>query len=290
MEYHICEYGCGRKAIKQFPSNSKWCCSEHYLSCPGVIKLRENNNLKKYGVKNPQQIKEVQEKTRKTCEEKYGGVGYAGKCGLKSRQTTKDLFGFEHATSAPIIKKKRINTFIEKYGVKNPSLIKEVKEKKKETCMKNFGVEHPMYDESVKSKLRETTFKNHGVEWGGQTKKSRDINRERMLNGGAILANQGITNPSKPQVELWNICQEIFPLAIINYPCIWTNKSIDIAIPHLAVAIEYDGSYWHKGKEEEDMIRQQQIEEQGWNVIRYVDKIPTKKRLLKDVNKILRSR
>jgi len=43
---------------------------------------------------------------------------------------------------------------------------------------------------------------------------------------------------------------------------------VDFAIPSLKIAIEVDGSYWHKNTEKDD-IRQQDIEEQGWTVIRF---------------------
>lgn len=36
-EIHLCDYGCGRKAIKKF-GNGKWCCSETYKSCPEITK------------------------------------------------------------------------------------------------------------------------------------------------------------------------------------------------------------------------------------------------------------
>jgi hypothetical protein len=37
MEKHICEFGCGREAIKQFEHNKKWCCSEKAHVCPAII-------------------------------------------------------------------------------------------------------------------------------------------------------------------------------------------------------------------------------------------------------------
>jgi len=35
-ETHICDYGCGRPAIKQF-ANGRWCCSERANLCPAAI-------------------------------------------------------------------------------------------------------------------------------------------------------------------------------------------------------------------------------------------------------------
>lgn len=117
----------------------------------------------------------------------------------------------------------------------------------------------------------------------GQSKNSefREIRRQYMINGGAAYCNQFIKNPSKPQKELFNlVCEVISKLVIMNYQCL--NFSIDIAIPDMKIAIEYDGSYWHQDPKA-DARRQLKIEEQGWNVIRYVDRIPTRKELAKIV-------
>lgn len=41
MTIEICDFGCGRPAIKMFKSSGKKCCSEFTAQCPSV---RENNN------------------------------------------------------------------------------------------------------------------------------------------------------------------------------------------------------------------------------------------------------
>ena len=107
--------------------------------------------------------------------------------------------------------------------------------------------------------------------------------REYMLNGGAAIASAGIKNPSKPQVEIFEMIKNLGYNTKLNHPCL--NYSIDIAIPDLKIAIEYDGSYWHQDKEK-DRIRQENIEKEGWKVIRYVDYIPTLDELKNKLTKI----
>lgn len=96
--------------------------------------------------------------------------------------------------------------------------------------------------------------------------------REYMLNGGAAYCNQFIKNPSKPQIELFEMVQKIMPYCYLNYPC--GRYSIDIAIPDLNFAIEYDGEYWHQNKDY-DLKRQKEIEEDGWKFIRFYNKLPS---------------
>ena len=107
-----------------------------------------------------------------------------------------------------------------------------------------------------------------------------------MKNGGAAHALSFSKNPSKPQVELFKLVQGLCPYPVMNYPC--SNFSIDIAIPQLGIAIEYDGSYWHQNKNY-DRMRQTLLEKQGWTFIRYVDYLPTKHELRKDIQRILES-
>jgi len=102
-----------------------------------------------------------------------------------------------------------------------------------------------------------------------------------MTKWKAAWMNTFIKNPSKPQVEIFDLVYDICNgYAVLNYPLL--NYSIDIAIPHLMVAIEYDGSYWHQNLEK-DIKRQTEIEKQGWTVIRYKDYIPDKDDLLNDI-------
>lgn len=93
---------------------------------------------------------------------------------------------------------------------------------------------------------------------------------------------------SKPQRELFGIVQEICPYPVLEYLCVMTNSCIDIAIPSLSIAIEYDGSYWHQGREEEDEARQERLECMGWSFIRYIDIVPPKEKILDDINKTLK--
>ena len=90
--------------------------------------------------------------------------------------------------------------------------------------------------------------------------------------------------PSKPQLQLFKIVKVFFPDAILEMLC--NNFYIDIAIPEIKVAIEYDGSYWHQDKEQ-DKVRQRKLEGEGWKFVRYVDKIPSEKQLIQDVSKVV---
>ncbi len=137
------------------------------------------------------------------------------------------------------------------------------------------------------NKKKQSLIKSHkNPNSGYNTKEYRKFRSDFMKDGGSSHCHKFITNPSKPQVALFKLCQELLPYPILNYPCL--NYSIDIAIPKLNIAIEYDGSYWHQDKEY-DKKRQTQIEDEGWKFIRYEDYIPYKHELLETTNEVLKN-
>lgn len=175
-----------------------------------------------------------------------------------------------------------VNKCYRKYcSLKCSSNSKEIKEKKKETNLEKYGVEHPSQNEEVKEKMKQTMIDRYGVENYLQTEE----HKLKMRNGHAAYMNSFIKNPSKPQVELFNLIKEIYSDAELNYQIL--NYSVDIVIPELKICFEYDGSYWHQGKEESDKKRQKEIELLGWRFIRYMDRIPLIEELTNDINNII---
>lgn len=239
-------------------------------------------NLQRFGVEHVSQNREIQEKINNTMFNRYGGHSSKSKK-VKEKQKATNIKNF--GSSCPLQHKdviiKTVKTNIVKFGCSHPFQNKDIQEKYKQTCLENFGVDHPVKSEKIKNKIVQTNIKKYGVSHLSQTKERVDY----MKNGGAAHCNQFIRNPSRPQTELFELCQSILPYPVMNYPCM--NKSIDIAIPCLSIAIEYDGSYWHQDIKS-DNDRQDILEIEGWNFLRYIDKVPTKEELLLDINNLLK--
>jgi len=133
----------------------------------------------------------------------------------------------------------------------------------------------PKYVENKSKKMKEFFQTNEG-------KEAIEKQRQKMKNGLAAYANSFITNPSKPQVELYEMVKSLYPSAEIGYPIYEFNKNVDICIPEHLLVIEYDGSWWHQD-EESDKKRQEQIESLGYNFLRYRDHLPTLPELKKRI-------
>lgn len=163
---------------------------------------------------------------------------------------------------------------------------KHSEETKRKMSLSKLGEKNPNYRKylSIATRLRrskaqkgrkhseETKLKIANSKKGKKRPKwIRKMLSEQMLNGGAIKALNGIKNPSKPQVQLFNFIKKTYPDAILNYPIqIRKDKgySLDVAIPKLKIDYEFDGSYWHKGREVRDFFRDENLLENGWCVVR----------------------
>jgi G:T-mismatch repair DNA endonuclease (very short patch repair protein) len=177
------------------------------------------------------------------------------------------------------------------WGKKRPDLTKRMTEnnpmKRPEVAAKRVGEGNPMFGRK-RPEIGELNRKRIGIKRPDITGENNPNKRpevkaklrKRMQSGGAAYANSFNKNPSKPQVQLYEMVKLLYPSAILNY--LYGKYCIDIAIPEPKIAIEYDGSYWHQDKEK-DVKRQKELEERGWRFIRYKDHIPTEGSLIKDI-------
>ena len=248
---HICEYGCGQEAKYQL-KNGKWCCSKSYNSCPVSKKKLSDYRKGKHHT----------ERSKKKISE--------SKIGEKN----------------PIYRKHHTERSKKKIREKLRTRFREIK-----NLVKNRGYNLLSKEEDYVNQFSKLWFicpKGHefemrldGFKYGQECPYCKHENdKQRMLNGGAAYARSFLKRISKPQLKLFNETKEIYPETTLEYPCL--NYSIDIAIPHLRIAIEYDESYWHQDQEADDK-RQKKIENEGWTFLRYRDYVPSKIELERDI-------
>ena len=158
-----------------------WTCPRniiyYYTGHPNrTLEKTKQTNLKRYGVENPMQNKEIKEKFKQTNLKRYGV-----ECSLQNKD----------------IKEKTKQTNLKRYGVENPMQNKEIKEKGKQTVMKNFGVEYLLQNKKIMAKYKETIMKNFGV---GNPFQNKEI-KEKIIQTN--LENYGVEHPMQnPRVAL----------------------------------------------------------------------------------------
>jgi len=284
----LCVYGCGHEGKFFLKRAKKWCCCKSANSC-------EINRIKN---SNKQKGRKHSELTKLKIS-----VGNKGKEGwMKNKHHSPETIQKLKSNHFIFTEEHRRNLSKALKGKKGPKFSLETIQKIRE---KNIGKTRSLEFKEKISKLnkgrkRSENFKenrkqymlNGGAEHVGKFPKKfsdtfKQKQKERMLNGQAAYMNSFISNPSKPQVELYNRVKEIYPTAILNYPLIELNYSLDVVIPELNIVIESDGSWWHQDLEK-DSERQKKIEELGWKFIRYkadcIKDVPNKDQIVKDIN------
>lgn len=274
--------------------------------------------LEKYGVEHYSKTTEFNNKTKQTCLERYG-VDHSSQteeCKEKIKQTCLGRYGVEHHQHLPDFIEQLKQTNLERYGVEFYLSTEECKDKVKKTCLEKYGVEYPTQSKEIKDKLRKVKLENFepillsqmnslnvellDEEYLGSKHPHNwkctecDNTFTRQWNTIQQGCDCDVCNPrelfvngirtSRPQITLFETVQEIFSTAKLNYKIL--NYFIDIAIPQLKIAIEYDGSYWHSDPIKDNQ-RQTEIENEGWQFIRYKDEIPSKNKLIKNINEFL---
>ena len=209
-------------------------------------KKKQQTCLKHYGVKNPAQSQDVRRKIEATNIKRYGTRAFNKEQGKK---TMLDKYGYCHALQNPEIKARQEQTCIDKFGVSNvyssPEMRKEINNKKHEEMLA-FAKEH---DCTPVIQLNE----QYGTGWW-----QANIVELIKYKGVTYVLNQDIPTIidycQTPHTYFYsNIEKELvsfietfyFDTIIENTKRIITPKELDIYLPDIHLAIEFNGTYWH---------------------------------------------
>jgi len=197
----------------------------------------------------------------------------------KSKETLCKNHGYDSPLRIPEVLKKFIKTNQEIYGGNSPMCSIEIQQKSKETCADIWG-----YDNWAKHPDSKTLLRENGLlYWHRYNSESQEIiffiNKVKLLdeeymnahyyhNWGCIVCNKGFNTKwnniqqgykcpycfprnsgvSMQEKEVLEFIQSILPSDIEiheNTRKIIPPQELDIYIPSLNLAIEYNGDYWH---------------------------------------------
>ncbi len=244
-----------------------------------VVKKRQDTCLKVYGVKNPQQNKNIRDKTAITCLKKYG---------------------FKTPFHSPKIQEQIKEKITELYGVKNISDCPKIKEKKRLASQLRYGTDYILQAPEIRQKISETNLSIYKASTysGGQIR-SESV---KILEDPELLKQIIIAEGFKGAAEKLGVAYSTvynyhrkFDLKLLNpfsslaeiEICKWLNEQriefqthnrsickpqeLDIYLPDYKLAIEFNGLYWHseaKGKNKYyHQIKTQKCAEQGIQLI-----------------------
>jgi len=217
-----------------------------------------------------EEIADIVDKRRITKNKIYGDEKFNNRD--KAKKTCIDRYGVKHFTN----RKKYIKTCLDRYGVENPFQLEEVKEEIRKYFLDNFGVDHPMKIEKVKNKVVNGVnnfYKNKNEEMFKKyfkILKYKDENNihVRCKNCGCDFWIQkqyfiwrfnkkvhpcykcyNLSNISIYEKELFDFIEINYNGEIIkNYRKLIYPYELDIYIPELKLAFEFNGLYWHNEK------------------------------------------
>lgn len=231
--------------------------------CKSCIDVKRKQTCEeKYGCSYFTQTIEMKEKTKQTNMKKYGVeyVSQTPEIRDKIKQTSIEKNGAESITQSDFFKEKSKQTNMQKYGASHPMQNDEVKQKVLQKFQELFGGNSPMCDVKIREKQQNTCLERYGVANVGA---SKEIRRRVM----ETMHKNGTTPTSKPQIQLYNMIQEKYPNAELNYPFSSCSLDVFLCIDNIKIDIEYDGWYWHQDKQA-DIRRDNFLKSHGFKVLR----------------------
>lgn len=271
---------------------------EHPMQIKGAIQKIKNTKLERYGDPNYNNMK----KTVETCLKRYG-VKYSTqteRMKKKSEETCLERYGVKNPGCLEEIKRKVVETNLKKYGCIHAMQLKHIREKANKTCMEKYGVTSPIFLEQNQKKstdeIKRLSYDNilmkneydypvwtkeEYVEKYNKNEEMEFICRKCGNTFSAIHCNgvhhkcpscYPMTNgDSIEEKEVLGFIKSVFHDEVNeNIRTIIHPYELDIYIPSLKIAFEYDGLYWHSIMEKDKkyhLMKTKMCEENGIQLI-----------------------
>ncbi len=240
-----------------------------------VVKKIKETTLKRFGVDNAMKCRKVyekgvqkrvelygtcnnNEKIKKTKLERYDDSGYLNK--EKAKETLKNRFGVESPFESVEIKNKAVETVKKKYGVDNVFKLKEFQKKAKDVMRERYGVDKfsltgVQHRENYNKDFVEKNFIEDGYFKIEEALSYFNVNRSSM---DAFKRRNDIVVPNKHekhqmQNQIYEFIKSIYAGDVIcDTRKVISPLELDIYLPDLKLAIEFDGLMFHSVSTVED--------------------------------------
>lgn len=227
------------------------------------------------------------------CIEYYNLYKPKNKVNERVKQSIKDKYGCNSYFEAKDFKSKRKDTMISKYGAEYTLQSNSLVDKVHKTNLEKYGYKNPFFDSESARKTRVSkSIERYGTEFPTQrhyNTKSAEIlnNKEKFISfikaideedrtiiniANKLNLSYDVVNSHYKEYDLWNIVplrqfrsfpeieitnfiKTIYDGSIItNIRTIITPYELDIYLPDLKFAIEFDGTFWHTKDEKHKNI------------------------------------
>ncbi len=208
-------------------------------------------NNKNFGVDNPMELEKFKNKGKKTKLDRYGNENYNNL--EKHIETNLKLFGVKHHLQNNDILNKQKETNLKKYGFESASQSIIVKNKiKKSLIISKFKSSIELYKDKYDLNIIDKI--NYDFKIKCEKCESIYFINPKLLQLRIIYNNTlcticnpiGINNTSEPENLLYDFILNNYEGTIIkNSKKIIPPYELDIYLPDLKIAFEFNGLYWH---------------------------------------------
>jgi len=271
--------------IKISKKNSKWLKEKGYEFEQGETIIIQSVDLPEGSHKKVQVECDVCGKNKEIMFQKYiknikngGFYACSSKCAQdKVKNTTKEKYGSDYYMQTDAYKKSVKETSLEKYGVEHFTQSKIVKEKQKQTTMKKYGKETYLQSDDYLSKMKDylgnydNVFQIPEIKEKSKQTMKRKYGVDYFTQSDDWTPHSGITSISKNERNLLDFIKENYNSEIITSDrSLIKPLEIDIYLPELKLAFEFNGLYWHSEKHKKTKYhieKTEKCEEQGIQLI-----------------------
>ncbi len=211
---------------KEFESSSKARKNTCSLPCQQIY--TEDIFLARYGVKNAYQAEEIKAKIRAVNLERYGDEmpSRTESVKLQAQATNMERRGFPYPLQDPLIIQKSRDTHERKHGGMGVASA-EIRKKIGDTNLDRYGAANPFAAPGFRAKFEQTMIRKYGTAY----------------------PIPKLTGKSKVESELTTFIQSIYSGEVRKDRELLRGRELDIYLPELHLAIEFNGTYWHRDSE-----------------------------------------
>ena len=231
-------------------------CMPNNFNTPTANAKRLRTLKERYGenIINPFQIKQVKDKIKQTCLEKYGETSFSKSDNFK--KIIQQVYKNKTDDEKEKILEKRRKTTLEKYHVEY--LTQSLDILRKGTLKSSYNNLLKNFKNYVEPMFSFDEWEGYKKEYEWKCIKCGNIFKQKLYHTKHISRNPGyqfiprclncypiLSGASYQEKEVAEFCKKFYPNLIENDRQLIKPLELDIVIPEKKLAIEFNGSYWH---------------------------------------------
>lgn len=145
-----------------------------------ILEKMRATSRARYGVDNPMQCREIQERSKEGVRRVYGvdNLSQSPEIQRRIRENSRKRYGVDHYSQSLEIRQHMINGMIDKYGDSCPNRVPEIRDKTIQTVRNRYGVDNVGQSDEIKERVKKTCQERYGVDYALQSEEIRNQIRE----------------------------------------------------------------------------------------------------------------